>query len=110
LAFTSTGTYTKIGRQVTLRATINITVASSYTGRCFITNAPFAAATSFVSGNVWFQSVVLAGAFNVAPQIGSYSNTYVQFPYTTDGGGSDSLRWATNVTTGLIVLSITYFV
>jgi hypothetical protein len=110
LAFTSSGTYTKIGRQVTLRATMNITVAGSYTGRCFITNAPFAAATSTVSGNVWFQSVVLAAAFNVAPQIGSYSSTYVQFPYSTDAAGSDSLRWVTNVTTGLIILSITYFV
>lgn len=110
LAFTSSGTYTKVGRQVTLTATINITVASSYTGRFFVTGVPFAAAANTVSGNIWLQTAVLVGAFNVSPQIGAYSSTYVQFAYSTDGGGSDSLRWATNITTGLILFSVTYFV
>jgi hypothetical protein len=109
-AYTATGLYTKIGRQVTLTSTINITVASSYTGRFFVTGAPFTAVGNIVSGNVWFQSAVIATSFNVTPQIGSFSTTYVQFPYSTDAGGSNNLAWVTNITTGLIIFSVTYFV
>jgi len=108
LAFTSAGTYTKIGRQVFLRGRVDITVASSYTGRFFIIGVPFAADINTVSGNVWFNGATLANAFNCAPQIGAFSTTYIQFQYSTDGGGADSMRWATNITTSVIIFTIVY--
>lgn len=109
LAYTSAGKYTRVGRQVTVRGNVTVTVAGSWTGRVFITGVPFASEGNYV-GSMWATAVTLSNAFTCGSQIGSYDNSYIQFPYSTDGGGNGSLNWSTNFSTGTIIFVLTYFV
>lgn len=110
IAYTSSGIYTKVGRQVTIRGNVNVTVASSWTGRVFITGVPFAGGGGTYYGAMWGSDVTLSNAFTCTSLIGSYDNSYVQFAYSTDGAGNGNLAWSTNFSTGQLSFVLTYFV
>jgi hypothetical protein len=107
-AFTSSGTFTRIGNVVTIRGVVSPTNFGTLSARVRIGGVPFnAVSSSFGSCSVSFATLT---AINVAASIGTISNSHVAFPWMGSGGGGDSIRIA-NVVAGSSVFqfAVTYF-
>lgn len=106
------GTYTKIGRQVTVHVTI---ATSSFThttasGNLQLTNFPFTSGVISTSA-VGFQGITKAGYTSVAAQIASGA-TLCTFPAAGSGVGQSTIVAADMPSGGTVVLAftLTYFV
>ena len=106
----NTGTYVKIGKQVTCTGIITLSTKGSATGSASLTGLPFTIAT----GSANYAAVTLRmNAVSFANQYQGYAalgTTYIDIEETTEAGVVTGLN-NTNFTTGsAVMVSVTYFV
>jgi hypothetical protein len=106
----NTGTYTKIGRQVTVNGRLSLTSKGSSTGVAAITGLPFTqinnenrrSAPSFRFANISFA--------NVFQGLAALGTTTINLEEITEAGSDGDLTNADFVNTSDIIISYTYFV
>jgi hypothetical protein len=106
----NTGTYTKVGRQVTLNGYLELSSKGSSTGNAKITGLPFAIPNS--SGNysapaLWFSKITFANQFQ---GLGTVGDSVIELYETTEAGTTTGLTNADFVNDSNLLLSFTYFV
>lgn len=110
--YTSTGTYTRVGREVTVAGLVTPTNFGTLSGRVRIGGLPFintAAPGKFGGTEVSFLTIV--NPAGLACAIGTVSNTQITFPWSPDDGtGGDNVRIADVVAgSSIFRFSVTYF-
>lgn len=110
--YTSSGTYVRIGRTVTIVGLVQPSNFGTLSGRIRIGSLPYtngAAPAKFGSANISF--FTKANVASVSCSVGGVSNSQVTFPWMQDnGGGGDNVRIADIVAGSTAVqFSITYF-
>jgi hypothetical protein len=106
----NTGTYTKIGRQVTANGYLALTNKGSSTGQARITGLPFTiGATSgfFSTAGVWMYEVSFANQFQA---YGELNTTGIVLSEVTEAGAYTVLNDANFANNTEIMISLTYFV
>ena len=106
----NTGTYTKIGRQVTVNGFIAITNKGSSTGAAKITGLPFTIAnqnSNYSSPSLTFNNITFTNQFQGESEIGA---TNILLQEITILGALTSLTDADFANNSYILLSLTYFV
>ena len=106
----NTGTYTKIGRQVTVCGNIELTSKGSSTGSARITGLPFTIASgqSFYSAtSLYFANITFTNQFQ---GYGNVNATTIDFRETTVLGLEGPLTDADFANNSSIMVSLTYFV
>lgn len=104
------GTYTKVGRMVTVYATITLTNKGSSTGSAKITGLPFTAATSYS------QLGIAATAFNLITSTGQvwtgvdYGATTIAISQTTTAGVRSLLADTNFANSSDLQITMSYFV
>jgi len=106
----NTGTYTKIGRKVTVNGQITLTSKGSSTGNANITGLPFTIANS--SGNYsapsfWFTNITFANQFIA---YGIINTTSIDLSEITEAGVVSGITNADFANNSSIIVSFTYFV
>nr|DAL01345.1 MAG TPA: L-shaped tail fiber protein [Crassvirales sp.] len=104
----NTGTYTKIGRQVTVSGYMNLTSKGSSTGTAKITGLPFtigAAVSNYATANMWYSNVSFANQFQA---IGAINTTLVELYELTEAGAITSLNETNFADNSEIIISFTY--
>lgn len=107
---TNTGTYTKIGRQVTVNGLLQLSSKGSSTGTALITGLPFIIANSnsnYSAPTLSVGSVTFANQIQGESTIGS---TTILLNETTELGVTTSLTNADFANTSYVIVSFTYFV
>jgi hypothetical protein len=105
-----TGTYTKIGRQVTVNGLIALTNKGSDTGDARITGLPFTIPNSVGNYSVpalWFFDISFANQYQA---YGVINNTTIFLNEITEAGTYSPLTNANFANTSEIMVSFTYFV
>jgi len=112
IAFTSAGTYTKVGQLVQISGFFLLSALGSYTGRVRIGGLPFSSNVTAYSaswGSGFFQDINAANTYmTITPQIGSVSFTEVLFSGSVSGSGGTALNWPEITSTTAISFTITY--
>lgn len=106
----NTGTYTKIGRQVTVNGFIQLTSKGSSTGDATITGLPFVIANSasnFSAATLVFSAITFTNQFQ---GFGTLNTTNIKLEEITVLGAVTSISNADFANNSYIVLSFTYFV
>lgn len=106
----NTGTYTKIGRQVTVNGYISLTSKGSSTGNALLTGLPFTIGNSipnFSVPSLWFNNVSFTNQFQ---GYANYGTTTVLLQEITTLGSNSSLTDADFANNSEIMVSLTYFV
>jgi hypothetical protein len=104
------GTYTKIGRQVTVFGDIILSNKGTSVGDARITGLPFTilSSTSAIPvAGIRYNSVTFANQFQ---GYGNASQTYINLEEITEAGVSTTLTNSNFVNTSQIIVSMTYFV
>jgi hypothetical protein len=102
----NTGTYTKIGRQVTLNGLLSLSSKGSSTGAALITGLPFTI-SNYGSMSIWINKVSFANQFE------AYSipaTTTIQIQETTEAGVVSNIDNTNFANDSEIMISATYFV
>ena len=111
IAYSSnTGTYTKIGRQVTVNGYIALSNKGSSTGTAALTGLPFTipnSANHYSPANFWLYNVTFANQFQGYGQFGA---TQIFFQEITEAGVQTNLTDADFANNSEIMVSFTYFV
>jgi hypothetical protein len=111
VAFTSSGKYTKVGRQVTITATVAFTNLGSWTGRVGISGVPFTGGADTYFGGFGGANTNIGAVTTTSPWIGGISTTGVHFAVTSAlSGGMDSVRFTQLTSTSTLFFTLTYFV
>jgi hypothetical protein len=106
----NTGTYTKIGRQVTVNGYLQLTSKGSSTGAARITGLPFAIINSesaYSSPSLSFSNISFTNQFQ---GVGSINSTTIALEEITILGAVTGLTNADFANDSYIILSFTYFV
>jgi hypothetical protein len=106
----NTGTYTKIGRQVTANGYLALTNKGSSTGQARITGLPFTIGASsgfFSTAGVWMYEVSFANQFQA---YGELNTTGIVLSEVTEAGAYTVLNDANFANNTEIMISLTYFV
>ena len=107
----NTGTYTKIGRQVTVNGQIGLSTKGSSTGVASLSGLPFtvgnATAPFFASASIWFNNVNFAGQFQSRTEV---ATTNLQLWQTSILGVISQLNDTNFANNSEIAVSLTYFV
>ena len=106
----NTGSYTKIGRQVTVNGYLQLTSKGSSTGAAAITGLPFtigAAAANYSAPSLSFKDITFENQFQGESTIG---DTTISLQEITVLGTLTNLTDADFANTSYIVISFTYFV
>lgn len=106
----NTGTYTKIGRQVTVNGYVTLTSKGSSTGSARITGLPFSVANAFenyASASFWLASVTFTNQFQGYGNIGA--NT-IDLREITTAGVEGALTDADFAYNSAFMVNFTYFV
>jgi hypothetical protein len=106
----NTGTYTKIGRQVTVNGRLILTNKGSSTGVAEITGLPFTIPNTFsnqCAAALWFANISFTNQFQA---IGSINTTTIILQEITNAGSTSSLTDADFANNSNVTLSFTYFV
>tara|TARA_R110000868_G_scaffold315069_1_gene575994 strand:- start:211 stop:1527 length:1317 start_codon:yes stop_codon:yes gene_type:complete len=104
------GTYTKIGRQVTVNGDITLTSKGSSTGAARITGLPFTIANSdanYSPPSFWFNNVTFTNQFQ---GYGNKNNTTIDLSEITNAGVLTALTNADFANNSEVMVSLTYFV
>jgi hypothetical protein len=104
------GTYTKIGRQVTVNGLIQLTNKGSSTGNATITGLPFTVANTFgnySSASLRFSNVTFANQFQAFT---AGNTTIIELEEVTEAGVTSALTNADIADNAVIIVSLTYFV
>jgi hypothetical protein len=105
-----TGTYTKIGRQVTVNGYLNLTNKGSSTGSATITGLPFTIPNlvqNYAAANIFLVTITFANQFQA---IGAINSTSISLEEITVLGTNSTITDADFANGSQIVLSFTYFV
>jgi hypothetical protein len=106
----NTGTYTKIGRQVTVNGYLFLTSKGSSTGVARITGLPFTVANTngnLSSASLFFQNITFANQF----QGYAISNTQqISLEEITEAGADSTITEADFANNSGIIVNLTYFV
>jgi hypothetical protein len=105
-----TGTYTKIGRQVTVNGYILLSNKGTSTGSASITGLPFGipnALSNYSAPSLFLDKITFANQY---AGVGSINTTTIGLLECTEAGGVSSLNDANFANTSEIILSFTYFV
>jgi hypothetical protein len=106
----NTGTYTKIGRQVTVNGYIALTSKGSSSGVAKLTGLPFTipnSASNYSTAGLWFVNVSFDNQFQGNVQLNS---TFVELYEITEAGAVTSLTDADFANNSEVMVSLTYFV
>ena len=107
----NTGTYTKIGRQVTVNGQIGLSTKGSSTGVASLSGLPFtvgnATAPFFASASIWFNNVTFAGQFQSRTEV---ATTNLQLWQTSILGVISQLNDTNFANNSEIAVTLTYFV
>jgi hypothetical protein len=106
----NTGTYTKIGRQVTVNGYLYLTSKGSSTGDATITGLPYVianTASNYSTANFAFSTITFANQFQ---GFGVINTTTIKLEEITALGTVTSISNADFANNSYIVLSFTYFV
>jgi hypothetical protein len=106
----NTGTYTKIGRQVTVTGRLLLSSKGSSTGGAAITGLPFTIANSqsnYSAASLWIQNITFANQYNA---VGAINDTRIGLEEVTELGVGSVLTHANFANNSDIILSFTYFV
>jgi hypothetical protein len=106
----NTGTYTKIGRQVTVNGWIYFQSKGSSTGVALITGLPFTIGNSpsnFSAPSLWFANILFTNQFQA---FGDGNTTFIVLEETTVLGVNSALTNADFSDDSQIMVSLTYFV
>ena len=104
------GTYTKVGRQVSVNGFITLTSKGSSTGVAAITGLPFTLPSNLANISataLWFNNITFANQFQGYCDQGG---TKIDLYETTEAGGVTALTDADFANNSQIMLSATYFV
>jgi hypothetical protein len=106
----NTGTYTKIGRQVTVNGVVVLTSKGSSTGSALLTGLPFTINSNdafYVAATLRMENVSFANQFQAYGGIGS---TVVAIDEITEAGVNGSLTNADFANNSTVMICLTYFV
>jgi hypothetical protein len=106
----NTGTYTKIGRQVTVNGYLALTNKGSSTGSATITGLPFTIPNSFqnfAAANIFLVSVTFTNQFQA---VGTVNTTTISLEEITLLGTNSTITDTDFANNSQIVVSFTYFV
>ena len=106
----NTGTYTKIGRQVTLNGFLNLTSKGSSTGAVTITGLPFTVANAnshYAAPSLYFENVSFANQFMGYAKIGTQT---IELGQITEAGSATGLNDTNFANNSSIIIGLTYFV
>jgi hypothetical protein len=106
----NTGTYTKIGRQVTVNGYMNLTSKGSSTGSASITGLPFTIASAlgnYSTSSLWLNDITFTGQF---VGIGTINTTRISLENVTTLGNIFLLSDTNFANNSAIIVSFTYFV
>jgi hypothetical protein len=106
----NTGTYTKIGRQVTVNGYMNLSSKGSSTGAAKITGLPFtigSALGNYSAASLWMSAVTFTNQFT---SVGTVNATTVSLEEITVLGSVSLLTNADFADSSAVILSFTYFV
>jgi hypothetical protein len=106
----NTGTYTKIGRQVTVNGVLVLTSKGSSTGAVLITGLPFTIANSYLNYStvtVRLENISFANQFQAYGGIGS---TVIALDEITEAGVNGELTNSDFADNSTVMVSLTYFV
>jgi hypothetical protein len=106
----NTGTYTKIGRQVTVNGLLILTNKGTSVGIAAIQNLPFTTpnnTANYAAANVWLFSVSFANQFQA---INIINTNRIQFYEITESGTLTNLNDSNFANNSEVIVSLTYFV
>ena len=106
----NTGTYVKIGRQVTVNGYISLTSKGSSTGSARITGLPFAIPNlnqNYSAVSLWFENVTYLGQ---AQGYGQINSTDIYLNQITELGILSNITNTNFANNSALVISLTYFV
>jgi hypothetical protein len=106
----NTGTYTKIGRQVTVNGFLQLTSKGSSTGNVKITGLPFSIPNlvrNYSALSIWFDAITFSGQLL---GYGNINETTIDLVQTTELGVSSSITNTNFANDTRIMVSLTYFV
>jgi len=111
VAFTSSGKYTKVGRQVTITGSVAFTNLGSWTGRIGISGVPFTISADTYFGGFGGANTNIGAVTTVSPWIGGISLSGINFAVTSAiSSGMDSVRFTQLTSTSTLFFTLTYFV
>jgi hypothetical protein len=105
-----TGTYTKIGRQVTVNGYLTLTSKGSSVGSATITGLPFTIPNSnsnYSAVSLWFSNITFANQFIA---IGTINTTTISLQESTILGVNTPITDADFANDSQVIVSLTYFV
>jgi hypothetical protein len=108
--FANTGTYTKIGRQVTVNGYLSLTSKGSSTGTAVLTGLPFTIANSnsnYAAPTLWFSNITFTNQFQAN---GIINSNNISLEEITILGASSTLTNADFANNSELMISFTYFV
>jgi hypothetical protein len=106
----NTGTYTKIGRQVTVNGFISLTSKGSSTGRAKITGLPFTIpnnVANYGAASLWFNAITFA---NQLLANGVINETTIELEEITEAGVRTGITDADFANNTSMIVNFTYFV
>jgi hypothetical protein len=107
----NTGTYTKIGRQVTVNGLMSLSNKGSATGSASLTGLPFiigtASAPFYSVASIWLNNVSFANQFTSRSEV---ATTALQLWEITEAGSISRLDDTNFVNNSEVAVSFTYFV
>jgi hypothetical protein len=106
----NTGTYTKIGRQVTVNGYLYLTSKGSSTGIAAITGLPFTIATGnqfYSAPSLRYGNVAFVGQFT---GFGDPSSTTIRLGQITEAGSAANMNETNLANDSTLIVSFTYFV
>jgi hypothetical protein len=106
----NTGTYTKIGRQVTVSGVVTLSNKGSSSGDARITGLPFAIPNSFQNypaASAWFSNITFA---NQLVAVGQINSTTIRLDEVSLLGTTTNITNADFTNSSEVIISLTYFV
>jgi hypothetical protein len=106
----NTGTYTKVGRQVTINGYMSLTNKGSSTGNVFITGLPFTVANStgfYAPASMWQSAITFV---DVLVSYADVNSTTLSFEQSTNLGVTTRITDTNFSNTSAIMFNCTYFV
>jgi hypothetical protein len=106
----NTGTYTKIGRQVTVSGYIALSNKGSSTGSARVTGLPFtslAGDSNLTAVTLWYNNTTFVGQFQALVRTGQ---NYIDLTAITELGVIASISDTNFANNTEIILNVTYFV
>ena len=106
----NTGTYTKIGRQVTVNGYLDLTSKGSSTGNATITGLPFTIPNNnqnYSAVSLWFNAITFANQFIAN---GIINTTTISLQESTELGVNSPITDADFANNSAVIISFTYFV